>query len=86
VVQHGACVVTNIHGGVNSQQEKANPEHIAATQQMRIGSHDQCKRFTMAKLVVAPALKPPKNGMEALVWIFFQLTVNGDVTGVANFL
>ena len=32
VVQHGACVITNVHGGVNGQQEKANPEHIAATQ------------------------------------------------------
>ena len=40
----------------------------------------------MAKLVIAPALKPTKDRVEALVWIFFQLTVDGDVTRIANFL
>ena len=53
---------------------------------MGMSPHDQGKRFAMAKLVVAPALKPAKDGMETLVWIFLQLTVDGDVTGIANFL
>ena len=53
---------------------------------MRVGAHDQSKRFAMAKLVIAPALKPAKDRVEALVWIFFQLTVDGDVTRIANFL
>ena len=79
-------MVTNVHRGIDGDQEKANPKNIATTQQMRISAHDQCKRFAMAKLVVAPALKPPKNRVETFVWILFQLTVNGDVTGVANFL
>ena len=86
MVQHGARVIANIHGGVDGQQEETNPKHIATPQQMRVGTHDQGKRFAMAKLVIAPALKPAKDGVEALVWISFQLTVDGDVAGIANFL
>ena len=32
LVQHGACVIANIHGGVDGQQEETNPKHIATAQ------------------------------------------------------
>ena len=85
VVQHGATVVTHIHGGIYGQQEKANPINITAPQQMRVGTHDQCKRFAMAKLVIAPTLKPTKDRMKTLVRISFQLAKNGDVACVSDF-
>ena len=39
----------------------------------------------MAELVIAPALKPLEDGVKALVWVFLELTVDGDVARVANF-
>ena len=32
MVQHGARVIANIHGGVDGQQEETNPKHIATAQ------------------------------------------------------
>ena len=52
---------------------------------MRLGAHDQRKRFAVAKLVVAPTLKPSEDWVKALVWIAFKLPEDRDVTGVADF-
>ena len=79
-------MVTYIHGGVNRQQEKADPIHIATPQQVRISTHDQGERLTMTELVIAPSFKPAKDGVKTLVRVLFELPVNGDVSGVANFL
>ena len=38
----------------------------------------------MAELVVAPALKPTEDGVEALLGVLFKLAINGDVTRIAN--
>ena len=39
----------------------------------------------MAELVIAPALKPMKDGVKTFVRMSFQLAEDGDVAGVANF-
>ena len=85
-MQHGAGVVAHVHGGVDGQQEKANPQLVATAQQLRVGAHDQGKRFTVAELVVAPQLEPAKDGVKAFFGVLFELAEDGDVARVADLL
>ena len=78
-------MIANIHGCINGNQEKPNPPHIHALEQFGVGAHDQCKRFAMAEFIIAPALKPAKDGMKALVGMALELAKNGDVAGITNF-
>ena len=55
-----------------------------ALQQMRVRSKNQSKSFTVAKLIIAPLLKPAVNRMKLKFGMPLQLTKNGDVTCVAN--
>ena len=64
-------MVSHIHGGVDSEQEKLDPQTVTAAQQVWIRAHDQCKRFAMAELVVTPSLEPTKDGVETLVGVLF---------------
>ena len=85
-MQHGARVITHIHGGVDRHQEKANPIDIATAQQMGVGAHDQSKRLAMTELVVTPPFEPPEDRVESLVRVFLKLSKDSDVTCVADFL
>jgi hypothetical protein len=68
------------------QQEEADPELVAALQQIRIGTHQQRERLAMAELVIAPLLEPFEDRMEALVGMLLQMAENGDVAGIADLL
>ena len=78
-------MVAHVHGGIDRQQKEADPIDVSATQQMRVGAHDQGERLPMAELIIAPALKPAEDGMEPFVRVFFQLAKDRDVARVADF-
>ena len=78
-------MVAHVHGGVNRQQKETNPVDVSATQQVRVGTHDQGERFPMAELIIAPALKPAENRMEPFIRIFFQLPKYRDVARITDF-
>ena len=40
----------------------------------------------MAELVVTPPLEPSENRMKSLLGMAFELPINADVAGVADFL
>mmetsp|Transcript_20199 Transcript_20199/g.37340 ORF Transcript_20199/g.37340 Transcript_20199/m.37340 type:complete len:252 (+) Transcript_20199:232-987(+) len=79
-------VVAHVHGRVDRQQEEADPQLVAALQQMGLGPHHQCERLTMPELVMAPALEPSKDRVEALFRVAFELPVDADVAGIADLL
>ena len=79
-------MVAHVHGGIHRQNEEPDPPQIHAAQQIGLGTHDQCKRFAVTELVIAPALKPTKDRVKTFIGVTLKLAKDGDVAGVANFL
>ena len=77
-------MVPDIHGRIDREQEKADPQLVKATQQFRIGSHDQCKGLAVGKLVITPLQKPFKNRMKALLGMALKVSIDRDVACVAD--
>ena len=79
-------MVAHIHGRINSEQEEADPQFVAALQKMRIGTHDKRESLTMAELIVAPLLEPFEDRVEAPIRVPFKMAIDGDVTAIADLL
>ena len=79
-------VVSDIHCRENRKYEKFDPIPIVAAQKMRIRTHQQCKCLAMAKLIVAPFLKPFEDRVEPLVGVLLEMPEYRNVACVTYFL
>lgn len=87
LVEFGAGVVVEVHGHEHRQAEEARPElGLPVVDELRAGLEAGGEEVAVAVLILAPVLEVLEDGIQLLVGVRLEVTVDGDVTPVADLL
>ena len=85
-VEVGPLDIVEEHSHKHRQQEEAGPQlSFPVVQHLGLSFHHRIKEVAMTVFVLTPVFKEAENRINPVFWVRFQVTIDGDVTPVADF-
>ena len=87
LVKGCSLMVIQVHGDVHGQAEETRPHAgLEVIQELWTSLKDSSEEITVARFILAPVLKVLEHWIELVVWVSLQVSIDGNVSPVANLL